>query len=200
MKNRKETEREMSLRKASKGLLVHLLHRYAEPAVSAADDAIHKNVSVPIQKGLGIKVKPKIKTQDDFSDAFLNTLDSVNIAQLDKRVPNWREQVARGKTVRIGVRGRDYVNNYGGQDVKRTLFDRLTKPIYQMETTLGSYGVEATKDHIRTYDTYDFDKRVKPKPRSAYGYMRVLMNKLGSSSTDPDNEKIKIDIKSKRKQ
>lgn len=89
-----------------------------EPAVSVAEDVARRNVTVPIKKKLGVKISPRTKTEHDFSTPFLNTLDSINVSQLDKQVPDWRERVERGDTVRIGVHGRDYTLNYGGTRVK----------------------------------------------------------------------------------
>lgn len=140
---------------------------------------------------------PKVFTEQDYNDSFLDTLDSINISQLDKKVPDWRERTARGDTVRIGVHGRDYVDNYGG--TSGGIIPRLLSPTKRIETTLGSYGVEATKDNITTYDTYDWDTRVHLNPFTPYGFTRNAMNYLGTPHIAPDNEKIKIRIKTKRK-
>lgn len=89
--------------------------------------------------------------------------------------------------------------NYGGTRVNRGVRDRLTKPLYQIETTLGSYGVEATKDDITTKDTYDWDTNVHLDRNSTYGLIRELMNQYGTPDNAPEEEKIKVKIKSKRK-
>ncbi len=175
-----------------------LVHRYAEPAVSAGQDVIRKQVDVPLQKKFGMEVMPRIKTERDFTFPFLNTLDSINISQLDRQVPDWRQRTENGDTVRIGVRGNDYTPNYGGTRVSRSLTKRLTNPLFQIETTLGSYGIEATKDNITTRDTYDWDTNVHLDRNSSYGLVRELMNQYGTPDSVPENEKIKIRIKSKR--
>lgn len=173
------------------------LRRVAQPAVSAGQDVVHKNVTVPVQKALGITPKSPIKDQDDFSNPFLNTLDSINVSQLDKQVPDWRERTSRGDTVRIAVKGSDYSKNYGGTRGK-SLKSRLTNPIDQIETTLGSYNVAATKDNIITTDITDWSK-TNLDNESIYGFIRNRMPFIGTSEDAPSNEKIKTRIVSKRR-
>lgn len=202
----KETKRTITFRDVAPWLinpfgaaLRWAAHRYMEPAVSAAEDATRRNVTIPIKKKLRVKISPKTKTEHDFSNSFLNTLDSINVAQLDKQVPDWRERTEKGDTIRIGVHGEDYTPNYGGTRVNRSVRDRLTNPLYQIETTLGSYGVQATKDNITTSDAYDWDTNIHLDKNSTYGLIRELMNLYGTPDDAPEEEKIKINIKSKRK-
>lgn len=171
--------------------------RYAQPAIAAMQDVIHRNVVVPTQKTLGITPTSPIRDQSDFSDPFLNTLDSINISQLDRKVPNWRERTANGDTVRISVHGRDYTKNYGGTKGK-SLKQRLVSPIGQIETTLGSYGVEATKDNIITKDITDWSY-TNLNNDSFYGFIRNRMPYIGTPDDAPSNEKIKTKIISKRR-
>lgn len=206
MKKYKETKRSITLRDVSPWILTPrlaalnwLFHRYAEPAVSAAQDITRKNIVVPIEKKLGIKPQSRIRTEHDLSTQFLNTLDSINVSQLDRQVPDWRERTEKGDTVRIGVTGNNYTPNYGGTKVSRRLRDRLTNPLFQIETTLGSYRVQATKDDIITTDDYDWNTKVHLNQNSTYGFLRELMNQYGTPEDAPEGEKIKFNIKSKRK-
>lgn len=181
------------------------MKRFAEPAVFLARDVIRYNITNAIRKKMGMKIDPKILTEDDFTEAYLNTLDSINIANLNKKVPNWRKRVARGETVRMPVRGGDYVRNYGWSNPKgkrRGLLSRLTDPVQQIETTLGSYTVEATKDKITTNDVYDFDRKTKIDTNTAYGKLRKLANYIATPEDGdvPNDEKIQIHITSKLKQ
>ena len=203
--DKKETKRTIYVRNVipflvSPGLagVNRLLHRYAEPVVMMNEDILRKNVTVPIKRKVGLPIISSVKTERDFSDAFLDTLDSINISQLDRQVSNWREKTENGDTVRIAVKGSMYTPNYGGSYVKRSIAERIAKPLYQIETTLGSYLVHATKNDIITTDTYDWDTKVHLDESSVYGFMRNAMNILGTADSTQENEKIKILIKSKR--
>lgn len=69
----------------------------------------------------------------------------------------------------------------------------------QIETTLGSYTVQATKDNIEVLDDYDWDQKVHLDNASPYGFLRNTMNKLGTPDNAPENEKTKVKIKYNRK-
>ena len=64
------------------GLLGYISHRYAEPALSAAEDVVHNNVKVPIRKFFGLSPGSRVKTEADYTEAFLSALDDINISVL----------------------------------------------------------------------------------------------------------------------
>lgn len=178
--------------------LEHLSNKFAKPAKVAVEDAVRRNITLPFKKRLGLKTNAVILTERNFSNDFLQTLDSISLSQLDKQRPRWKEETAKGDTVRILVHGSDYTHNYGGTKVKRSLTDRLVNPLFQIETTLGSHIVEATQNDIIRYDVYDWDNRIHLDSATPYGYIRNVMGKIGTPQESPENEKIKIVIKSKR--
>lgn len=178
--------------------LNYAMRNWAAPANVIGKDLYHKYVRVPFTKMVYGTPRQKVLTENDFSNRYLNTLDSINVSQLNKQVPDWRERTARGDTVRIQVLGSDYVNNYGGTH-SRTIPERLVDPFGQIETTLGSYGVRATKDGITTVDTYDFSNRHDFNKQSWYGRLRNLASDVNTGANTPNNEKMKIRIKRKRK-
>lgn len=204
MAEKKETERNgftlmEALRYLSspvKAIMEDAARAYAQPLVSAANDLVRRHIVVPTQKALGMEVKSPIKTENNYSNRFLDELDKINIEQLDKQVPDWRERTEIGDTVKIGVKGGSYVDNYGG--TSRGVVERTTKPRYQVETTLGSYDVYATKDKIITKDPYDWDTKVKLNDNNTFGRIRNFMGKYGTPDYAPDNEKIHTRIESKR--
>lgn len=173
------------------GLLGYVSHRYAEPAVSALEDVVHNNVVVPVQKAVGITPKSPVKTEKDYTSAFLTELDNINVAALDKQVPDWRKQVASGKSVQILVNGKDYVSGYGEAN-SRSMGYRLTQPRGQIETTLGSYYVTVSPQGMLITDTYDWNRQSRD---GVYGTARRVMGRMGTNEKAPDNEKIKIKIK-----
>lgn len=180
-----------------------LAHRYAQPALYLAEDIARRNITIPLKKKVGMGINPEVKTEDDFSEAYLNTLDSINVANLDKKVPNWRKRTARGETVTILVKGSDYIKDYGWANPRgkrRGLLSRLTNPVQQIETTLGTYKVTATKDNIVTDDVYDFDRKTKIDTSTPYGKLRALANYIATPEDGgvPKNEKIQTHITSKR--
>lgn len=175
----------------------YVTRRFAVPATQAVADVIHHNVIVPLQKWFGITPESPVRDNSYYSNEYLNTLDSINIANLDKKVPDWRQRTANGDTVRIPVNGSDYVHNYGGRKERSTFF-RTTNPIGQIETTLGSYWVTADADNIYTTDIIDWSN-IHPKTDTFYGWLRGWLSEHGTPESAPDNEKIKIKLTSKRK-
>lgn len=67
---------------------------------------------------IGIKPPRLNYDESDFSTPFHNYLDSVNVSQLDRKVPDWRERTANGDTVRIAVDGNDYMPMRNGTKVR----------------------------------------------------------------------------------
>ena len=64
------------------GLLGYISHRYVEPALSAAEDVVHNNVKVPIRNFFGLNPGSRVKTEADYTEAFLSALDDINISVL----------------------------------------------------------------------------------------------------------------------
>lgn len=179
-------------------IIEHLIDKYAKPVKLAVNDVVRNEIELPIRRRLGI-VSPKSITERNFDNNYLNTLDSINISNLNKKVPDWKIRTENGDTVKILVHGKDYVSNYGGTKTNRGLSYRITNPIGQIETTLGSYTVQATKDNIEVLDDYDWDQKVHLDNASPYGFLRNTMNKLGTPDNAPENEKTKVKIKYNRK-
>lgn len=160
----------------NKGLGGYLLSR----CFPQADMIIHdvaNNAGQHISRAFGLQPRQHTFTENDFSNNFLNYLDSVSIANLDKKVPNWRERTANGDTVRIAIDGNDYMPirengehikyglantnpNAGGTTLKEKLFTNYGR----LENTFGKYNVEATKDKLRYTDTYDFNGDISFDP------------------------------------
>ena len=123
-----------------------VLHRLGEPLLSSVRDLVHRNISVPLQKAVRITPTSPTLTERNFTPAFLNALDSINVSQLGKQVPDWRLRTLAGEPVTITVHGSDYVNNYGGSEGRST-FRKMVIPVEQIENALGRYDVTATKDN-----------------------------------------------------
>lgn len=76
------------------------------PAKLAIND-MQNNVNRKLSKALGITYEAPTITEKDFSSNFLNTLDSINVSQLNKRVPDWLERIENGDTIRLPINGQD---------------------------------------------------------------------------------------------
>lgn len=75
-------------------------------------------------------------------------------------------------------------------------------PVYNtmrlIETTLGNFGVEMTKDTKTIIDIYDWNK-IHLDNASTYGKLRNMMGELGTPDSIPANDKTNIKIQFKRK-
>ena len=184
-----ETNRARSL--LNQGPVRYVANTVADPAMAFAKHVAWKGAIKPFKK-LGFSPDAPTLTESDYSERFLQPLDSIMIKALDNKVPDWRERTAKGDTVRVGVNGWEYSHGpYGGAN-KPWLY-RIFNPIGQIEHDLGSFTVEATKEDISAKDIYDFDQ--SHYKGGVYGTLRNW------ASDDPDtkeNEKIKVYIKRKR--
>ena len=168
----------------------------AQPAATLLQDAAHKWLYVKPMNALGFTPKSRTLTNRDFSEGMKSYADSVVVSKADREYPGWRERTANGDTIRILVNGSDYVPNYGGSN--KTYAYRLVNPQGQTEHVLGSWNAEITKDHIIHNDVYDF-KDIKMKPGGSYNKLRSdIIPVTNTLDTQPENEKLKIQIKRRR--
>ncbi len=170
-------------------------HIIAQPAVTVIQDALHKNLYVRPMNALGFTPQSKTLTNKDFGEPMKKYVDSVNVATLDRLVPDWREKTANGDTVRVLIKGSDYAPNYGGSSKGYPY--RIMNPQGQAEHTLGSWTVEADEHYITTKDAYDF-KDIKMKPGDVYNWSRSNLGGISTLDTQPENEKLKVEIKRRR--
>ena len=171
-----------------------LLQEAAQPAVTVVQDAAHKHLYVKPMNALGLPIKERVLNNSDFGERMKSTADSIAVSQLDLQVPDWRERTARGDTVNIIVDGDDYVDNYGGSN--KGLLYRTSNPIGQVEHTLGSWKVKATKDYLTHTDTYDFKDITMQPGGGVYNWSRS--NGAFTLESQPDIEKMKFHIKRRR--
>lgn len=174
--------------------------QYVVPAVEEAIESLKKKyIDVPLSKLLGRKPTATIKTNKDFNNKYLHTLNDIALSRLDQQVPNWRKKLkTENDTVKIWVPGNYYTGyKYGAS--RAPLYKRLFDPRGQIETTLGDFGVKATKNSIIIDDTYDFNQGQDGNySNNLYGTIRKWMGKHGPKDTEPDNEKIQTHIVFKR--
>lgn len=105
-------------------------------------------------------------------------------------------------TVSMPFTGKAYSDMYGSKyaDGNQSIKDKLSTKRGQVEHTLGAYNAYATKDGDFVKDTYDFNvgQGNYAGSTSQYSGIRRFGGKYGSKSTDPDDRKIKFNIKVKR--
>lgn len=180
-------------------LIDHLGNRYAQPAKMAIRDVVRHTLPKPMRLSLET-IRPDSLSERNFSNAFNKQLGEIVINELNRQRPDWRDATMKGDTIRIGVHGSSYIDNYGGTKVKRSLLYRTSHPLGQIETTLGSFNVQATKNDITVSDTYDWNPKVHLNMMDPYGLFRNIMGAYGTPDTAPDNEKTKISIRNRRTQ
>lgn len=176
------------------------LLQYAIPSAEEAIESLKKKyIDVPLSKLLGKKPTATIKTNKDFGNRYLRTLNDIALSRLEQEVPNWRKKLkTENDTVKVWVPG-NYYTGYKYGNSRAPMFKRLFDPKGQIETTLGDFGVKATKNSIIIDDTYDFNQGQDGNySNNVYGTMRKWMGKNGPKDTEPDNEKIQTHIVFKR--
>ncbi len=177
-------------------------HTFAEPAVSAAEDYLRRNVSVPIQKKLGIKSNPYIKRNASYSPFFNHRVKKIVGNYLNDYYPDWRKNVMNGDTLNFPIGGNYYAPHYGGSsgEGELSLPKRMFTTLGQTETTLGSFGVQVTNNGKRpvatVLDTYDFEPH-NASENTLYGKVRLWANDHLTPNSAPDNEKIHTELKLK---
>ena len=168
-----------------------------KPAKMAINDVIDNNIKRPIRNKLGISNRKSL-TESNFRDDYLEELNIITDSIANSRYPNIYQCLEDGDTIRFQVHGNDYVSNYGGTKVKRSIPERTISPRGSIETTLGSFGVEMTKDTKTIIDIYDWNK-IHLDNASTYGKLRNMMGELGTPDSIPANDKTNIKIQFKRK-
>ncbi len=179
-------------------IIEYLTDKYGKPAKMAIDDVIDNNVRRPIRNKLGISNRRTL-TERNFDSRYLNELAYITDSIAHSRVPNLEERLERGDTINLQINGNDYITNYGGTKVNRSIINRMTIPKAQIETSLGSYDAQYTKDNLVIYNPYDWDTRVHLDEANNYGLLRNFMSRYGTPDTIPDNDKTHIKIKYNRK-
>lgn len=144
-----------------------------KPAKMAINDVIDNNIKRPIRNKLGISNRKSL-TERNFRDDYLEELNIITDSIANSRYPNINQSLEDGDTIRFQVHGNDYVTNYGGTKVKRSIIERTISPRGSIETTLGNFGVEMTKDTKTIIDLYDWNK-IHLDNASTYGKLRNMM-------------------------
>ena len=172
-------------------------HSLLQPIMTELkDDAINKWAYVKPMNAMGFTPQARTLTNRDFGEPMKRFVDSVNVATFDRLYPTWREMTANGDTVRVLVKGSDYSPNYGGRS--KGIPYMIMNPQGQAEYTLGSWTAEATADDITTKDVYDF-RDINMLPGTVYAWWRSnAVPVLNTMEDQPENEKLKIEIKRKR--
>ena len=147
-------------------------------------DIVRHNIGVPIRKFLGIN-KSTNYNQNDFSDEYLHTLDSI-VDSHAKKNPNKKSFLVHAK---------DYANNYQKleEDKQRSINNSLSA----IQHTLGTFTVkDYTPYGYNVVDLYDFSRVRKPKILgNNYATIRWLAGEgLGTPEAANDNEKMKMNI------
>lgn len=178
-------------------IIEHLTDKYGKPVKMAIDDVIDNNVRRLIRTKLGLSNRRTL-TERNFDNRYLNELSHITDSIAYSKIPNLDERLERGDTINLQIHGNDYIPNYGGTNVNRSVKDRVTTPRGQIETTLGSYGAQYTKDNLLINDIYDWDTRIHLDEANNYGVFRNLMSLYGTPDSIPDNDKTHVNIKYKR--
>lgn len=179
-------------------IVEYLTDKYGKSAKMAIDDVIDNKIRRPIRTKLGISNRRTL-TERNFDNRFLKELSNITDSIAHSRIPNLDERLEKGDTINLQIHGNDYVPNYGGTKVNRSIKDRVTTPRGQIETSLGSYGAQYTKDNIIINDMYDWDSKTHLDEANNYGMLRNFMGLYGTPDTIPDNDKTQVKIKYNRK-
>lgn len=178
-------------------IIEHITDKYGKPAKQAIDDVIDNNIRRPIRYKLGL-TNHRSLTERNFDSRFLNELNIITDSIAHSRYPDLDSRLERGDTINFGVNGNDYIPNYGGTKVRRSIKDRVITPRGQIETTLGSFRVRYTKNRKSITDIYDWNTRIHLDEASPYGFIRNIMGKYGTPDSIPEKYKTHIEINYKR--
>ncbi len=156
----------------AKDLALRIALETAQPGVTYIRNLLRTFGHVVPMRKLGLTPLPDTLTNSDLGERAKYFMDSTAVSQLDLQVPDWRERTAKGDTVRIMVPASSYTDYYGWSNKGWPY--RLANPQGQVEHTLGTWTVDATKDHLIHTDKYDFPKIQMQKGGGLYNIIRSL--------------------------